>query len=315
MDEKEAMQAKPGQDAKRAGEGRNLAMMAAVFALLMLAGTFCDETLARTLYTPGNVPATLITTLGIYPFTGAAVLFLGVACERVARADRSTISKLVSGGVFVAVALFAGFMGSRSLLDADCLGGIFPGLDKNYAAIGGVFLVCMCPLFYVGWRLATRNDDPGLQKQAVCFVLVLLGAFAFMQLSKGIFNRPRFRSVALGLEGVNFVPWYHISPKPDALMAQYGLAANEFRSFPSGHAILSTCSIAVLLAFTKLVPSLRGKETTLCWAGFGFAVVIMFTRMLLGAHYLSDVSAGALIGLLFVWTSIVVRRKLDGAAA
>jgi membrane-associated phospholipid phosphatase len=292
------------------GERRALAVMAAALGILLLVGTFLDEGIAQALYSPHNVPATIVTTVGIYPLTAAIVLFMGTAFQRVAHSQKGKGVKVVLAAACALIGLFVGFVGAASLLDVDCLGGLVPSLNKNYVVAAVLSLTIEWPLFLVGWKLAKRSDDERLLRRAVCLVVVLLAAFAFMQLTKGVFNRPRYRTVAEGLEGVGFVPWYRISPNPAELMARYGLEASEFRSFPSGHAILSISTISTLLSLTWLFPGLREKRVGLCWAGFAFAVVIMFTRMLLGAHYLSDVCAGALIGLGFVFVYDALQRRI-----
>jgi membrane-associated phospholipid phosphatase len=77
---------------------------------------------------------------------------------------------------------------------------------------------------------------------------------------------------------------------------------------------MSISTISILLSLAWLVPSLRNKKALLCWAGFAFAVVIMFTRMVLGAHYLSDVSAGALLGLVLVFLNDALQRRIGSSA-
>ena len=45
------------------------------------------------------------------------------------------------------------------------------------------------------------------------------------------------------------------------------------------------------LFFNKL----KGKETIMFYIGFGWTLVMMFSRMLVGAHFLTDTCMGALI--------------------
>lgn len=305
-----ATQPSPVAGGGTADERRTIGLMAAIFGVLLLLGIFVDEPIEHALYVPHNVIATLITTVGIYPFAASVVLFMGVACERTVHSDKSMILKIVFGIITITLALLVGYAGASFLTDEDCLGGIMPAIGESGTAKLVLSLIVEWPLFLVGWQLANRNDDKTLAKKAVCFTVVVLAAFAVMQMTKGIFNRPRYRVVAEGFEGVGFVPWYKISPDPADLIAAYGLKANDFRSFPSGHAVLSISVISILLSLSWLIPSLRGKEVKLCWMGFAFAVVIMFTRMLLGAHYLSDVCAGALIGLVFVFIYDVLQRRI-----
>ena len=301
----------PTKDQPRTLERNAIFGMLAFFALTLLIGTFCDEGLAHALFSPGNVPATFVTTLGIYPFFSAVVLFLGVVFERVLHGGMGKVGKVVACLVAAALALVVSFIGAAALVDGDCLGGIFPNLIRNYPVIAGIDLVCVCPLFYLGFRLAANTEDELLLKRVLGLLAIMVAAFVFMRLTKNIFNRPRFRSVALGYPGVEFVPWYKISPDPSDLMAQYGLERGEFSSFPSGHAILSSSVIYILFSLSWIVPALRGREMQLCIGGFVFACVIMFTRMVLGAHYLSDVSMGAIVGLVFTLLYLFVQRRIS----
>lgn len=69
------------------------------------------------------------------------------------------------------------------------------------------------------------------------------------------------------------------------------LSAQSGMSFPSGHALGSTVSYGVLLlVFLPVV----GRRTRPLLAGVavGAVLVVGFTRMALGVHYLSDVLAG-----------------------
>ena len=69
----------------------------------------------------------------------------------------------------------------------------------------------------------------------------------------------------------------------------------EFRSFPSGHSILSTCMVIALQSLSWISVRLRDKQLKLGLLGFGISFAVILSRVILGAHYLSDVSAGALI--------------------
>ena len=59
-------------------------------------------------------------------------------------------------------------------------------------------------------------------------------------------------------------------------------------SFPSGHAT----------AVFSLLPLLDKEFPRLKYIWFGFAIILLFSRIYLGVHYPSDVVAGAIIGYL-----------------
>jgi undecaprenyl-diphosphatase len=81
--------------------------------------------------------------------------------------------------------------------------------------------------------------------------------------------------------------WFDRGRPPDALVETVGA------SFPSGHAVAGAATaVALVLAFFLPAPERRRWE----WIAVGFAFLMAFSRVYLGAHWLSDVVAGVLLG-------------------
>jgi undecaprenyl-diphosphatase len=76
---------------------------------------------------------------------------------------------------------------------------------------------------------------------------------------------------------------------------------NSF-SFPSGHA---TSVFSVLAVIWKEIPWLK-------WFWLVFAVVVAFSRLYLGLHYLTDVVVGALIGFSVSLIIVKYEKKISG---
>ncbi len=279
------------------------------FGALFIIGTFTDEAVAGAIYSPGNTVVAVITALGLYPFTAAAMLFIGSLYERAVHCEKSKPVKVLLCGLCCLLALAGGITGGYSLLEKNSFGFLFPALNKNIPAILAVSVIFVCPMFVFGYRAAKNTRDKLLAKRVIGLIVILLISIIAMQVLKHSFTRPRFRTVAVGYEGIGFVPWYTPFPGSAELSELYGLNGDEFLSFPSGHSILSVCTMFILPCLSWLFPKLKDKQVTLFWAGLIFGVIIMFTRMVLGAHYLSDVSAGAIIGtvLSLVFTFIQIR--------
>ena len=66
------------------------------------------------------------------------------------------------------------------------------------------------------------------------------------------------------------------------------LEINHSYSFPSSHA---AAVFAPLVLIDKLFPKLK-------WVWLGLGILVLFSRIYLGVHYMSDVIGGALIGYL-----------------
>lgn len=97
-----------------------------------------------------------------------------------------------------------------------------------------------------------------------------------------------------GLVG-NLLKWIFGRYRPVMLFEEnlYGFDffqhTHQFTSFPSGH---SNTAAALVVAASLLIP--RGR-----WVWLSVGLLIAASRIFVGAHYLSDVIAGWIVGLLF----------------
>ena len=285
-------------------------IMLVVFAALFLVGTFYDETIAAAIYTPDNLPAIFITTAGIYPFFASAVLFMGTLTERTIHSGLNKPLKVLFCCICACLALYSGFEGSRSLLSVDCLGGVFPMLNHNTPIAIVVSIVAAYPLFFLGYRLGAKSKDKLLAKKILGLVAIMLIALLSMEVLKIIFSRPRYRIVVRGYEGIGFVPWYEPFSGAAGFIGSFGLEKTDLRSFPSGHSVLSISCVYILLSVVWLFPKLKKRVDLLLICGLTFGIIVMFTRMQLGAHYLSDVSAGALIGTALSLIYVIIQHRI-----
>lgn len=65
----------------------------------------------------------------------------------------------------------------------------------------------------------------------------------------------------------------------------------EIKSFPSGHSQWAGTTLSLsLLAFVH--PKWQEKEKTVFFVTLFYAVVVMISRLMQGAHFLSDVTVG-----------------------
>ena len=279
------------------------------FGVLFFAGTFTDEYISRTLFSPGNTIVSVITSLGLIPYFAAPMLFCGTLYEKAVHSSQAKPVKVILCVICALTALFVGFIGGGALADRNCFGMIFPSINRNYPVIAVLSILFEYPLFFVGYHFSRKTVDKLLVQRIIGLFIILLLAFVIMQSLKYTFNRPRYRTVVLGYEGIGFVPWYTRFEGASEYSELYGINGDEFLSFPSGHSILSVSAMYILPSFSWIFPKLRKHQFIMVMTGFLFGLVIMLTRIMLGAHYLSDVSMGATIGTLLslVYTIIQLR--------
>ncbi len=118
---------------------------------------------------------------------------------------------------------------------------------------------------------------------AVTGICVMAAQGILVTAVKSVWGRVRFRDLlASGSYGA-FTPWYIPS----------GINGN--RSFPSGHTSgASVVFLSMLLpaAFKKY----ENKMPLAFWLSFAYTAVVAVSRLVMGAHFLSDVVMGAVIG-------------------
>ncbi len=85
--------------------------------------------------------------------------------------------------------------------------------------------------------------------------------------------------------------------RPDAAFA---LIQESGYSFPSGHAILAVALYGFLIYFFWKYFKRWKKKVDALFLGFLIIILLGFSRLYLGVHYISDVWAGYMIGLFWL---------------
>ncbi len=253
----------------------------ALSAALLVLGAFFDTNIANAMYQPDNVAARIMESVGIFPpfvFVGGmfAVLFYLVKEE-----DKRAVLKKVLTALGVVLAYLAfGYMATDELMTGT--------LPRALIAMGASAM--LTPLTFLIFRNKKRET---LKRLAIFLIFAsmvsVISTLISVNVIKYFWGRMRYREMmAEGdylLEG--FTPWYHAN----------GFTLHGHHSFPSGH----TCSAAnllVLCALPEVFSDSEKKHTTVAVFCGVYIFAMAYSRMVLGAHFLSDVTAGFLIGFL-----------------
>lgn len=145
--------------------------------------------------------------------------------------------------------------------------------------------------------LRKKNADEiyELLKISIVTIVYLLSVLIAINIIKTVWGRVRFREMT---DQSEFTRWF----------IPQGINGN--RSFPSGH----TSNASTLYVITMFAPLLKKKwHKALCYIIPILWIIIMaISRVIVGAHFASDVLFGALISvLLFYICKKVVLKKLE----
>ena len=136
---------------------------------------------------------------------------------------------------------------------------------------------------------------------SVAVIILFVAAFsqAAAQGIKAVNKRVRFR--AINVYGGEFTPWYRFNGYPESFRALVEVAGTKdaIKSFPSGHTTAAGIVFAAF-AFPFAFRNLSSKRYS--WMFFAlpflYAITVAVARIIMGAHYLSDVTFGFCLALL-----------------
>ncbi len=135
-----------------------------------------------------------------------------------------------------------------------------------------------------------------LKTIALISVIVMFVQIGLIEVMKYLWGRVRFRDLLASGNFEAFTPWYVLN----------GINGNK--SFPSGHT--AGASMSYLLMFIPFVSDKLKNKTALCFTlPCVYTSLVAFTRLVMGAHYLSDVTMGGTVGFTIVIIALAVYQK------
>ena len=151
----------------------------------------------------------------------------------------------------------------------------------------------------VGLYLLSQKVNVEVKKKLLTWAFVVLFAAiigkVLTEVFKGMAGRMRYRAMWVEGDFEAYTPWYEFvgKRKPSAEQVAMGMPSDIYKSFPSGHT--SAATMAILFGFVPSILEKKKSTVVLVWiVSIAFPVLVAFSRMVVGAHFLSDVTIGAL---------------------
>ena len=182
-----------------------------------------------------------------------------------------------------------------------------PNGFRQYEHIKWVGYLMVLPIAggcgYLGYSLTKKSNTPYLWLIfAVLAFCIFMSLVPGVTLLKSIFHRPRYRTLVL-YDDIGFHNWWERCSNYKDLMLEHGIIKEEFKSFPSGHAGASLVFVLAVSALPLLDKKYEKIQLPLFYGGLAWVLLVSFTRILVGAHFLSDVSMGGILTSIFMLIS------------
>ena len=153
----------------------------------------------------------------------------------------------------------------------------------------GIFFDKQIVLAVANYRIPSLNDFMVWVSYGGTWfvVLIIMTSLFLFNERKRKWILPLWLSLAISALIIKIIKIVIVRDRPYLALGLEALSKSTGNSFPSGHATSVFSSLAVL---DKEFPRLK-------WFWFIFAFLVLFSRIYLGVHYLSDVAVGGIIGL------------------
>lgn len=140
-------------------------------------------------------------------------------------------------------------------------------------------------------------------------MLPVVGAFIGIMVAR---SRPLLAATMIAAYGLQFalvwIGWGYWNRDRPSLIAD-GVAASGLHSFPSGHTVV-VITVYGLLGYLWCRAARNWAERLLITVATGFWItMIILSRLVLGAHWPSDVIVGTAMGAIWLMTVILALRR------
>ncbi len=253
-------------------------------AILMFTGSIIDYPLSRAIIDPTSFFAIFFAGFGAFPASLGAIGG-GVLLIRGSHRHKTwaKVAALIVG--LIAIALGSWLSVSTPLK------------YTNWNATALVLVAVAAILFTVVFTLWLAGQSPRratLRKVGILLIATILTELVVINIMKGIWERPRMRFIATRPEDL-FHHWWQVGNELREFFLPRGIAADEFKSFPSGHTGHATLMMSLAL-MPRLKLNWRRQQNRLLAGGIIWAALTALSRVVIGAHFLTDTVMGFAIG-------------------
>ncbi len=278
-----------------------------LLGVAMLVGTFFDYEISAGLLDEGSRFGVIMAAFGWYPAlwvlssAGSLLVVVGL------RKGRAGPFLAVSGSAMVIGAVGAGAIVPQSYWESAT------GETLSMWLTSGVSILLNGAVVLGSVALSRRTESGRVLQVAGVLLFVLVAQVAAIYLIKVLWLRPRMLLVAEDL-GVPYEPWWHAGFSDLQYWLDAGVPKDDFKSFPSAH----TGNAASALALAQVVAlHERGRRwvTPVFLTGFVLALAVALSRIVVGAHFLTDTAVAIALVLALLLISAKAAAQMGARSA
>ena len=294
----------------------HLLIIAGILLVGFILGSIYDLQIDQALWSENNPFGLFMASFGVYPcYAGLAFIGGGLLETTLQRKELPIVGRIVCfalSGIAYVMAIYL-------------CGKEFPSVNgHNVPQLAWLsYLICaivFAGVYFLAFMVCRKGDQKQMFRVLICMVIIFtIALLPAGFLIKLVIHRPRYRYL-VRTGAVPFHNWWEncadykniIETYKETGIEGFPITKEDFKSFPSGHSGTGMIMAMFLPYFSYFFPKLRGKEIFLFYGGAAFGFLMMFSRMLVGAHYLTDTCMGSLIVIVvfYVVNEVAFRKKI-----
>lgn len=301
-----------------------------IFSLLVIIATIYDYKISEILASKGlengnyfsnNIFGRIFEVIGempLYLFLMFAMSILVVNCDKISKQNIKIISKIILyvGGILIC---FYGIYKIGKYLSELNTSLYF--LHDNYLTYAVMLLLSIIIQLLLCFLMQKHLKDLCIKLLPFAFVIIVTAALSqiIVQGIKPFFARERFRAIYYleyrNVTSQGFTKWFVMngsaSKIANTFASDLNVTSTFFSSFPSGHTAGAGITYS-LIALPLCIQTFNNKKYK--WLFYVIPIVITGTvalsRIVMGAHYMSDVLFGGTLAFLSTVIGILIFNKI-----
>lgn len=266
-------------------------------------GLFFDLSFAKIIYNNKSVVGMFFAAIGETPAYGG-LAFIGGGLIAVSLKREKKAEKIALIVLAIIVTIIGTYLSSNAIKSHNAL-----DIEKQwYISLPIAILICGgCG--YCGYLLTSRSENPLILKTLFAMLISIAGVLLTVTLLKKIWARPRPRFVDLYSYDL-FRNWWELNTGVREKYMELGVISDEFKSCPSGHSS-SACLALLLMYLPHFDKKYENKEHILFLIGIGWTFIVAFTRLIMGAHFITDVTFAIMIAMIIIFVTYLLMYKIN----
>ena len=256
---------------------------------IFIVGLFFDLNYAKAIYNK-NVFGVFFAAIGETPAYGG-LAFVAGGLYSYQKGVHKKLNKIVLLLISTILLVAGTFLSMRAMKSHNAL-----DIPNQWYLTLPIAILLDGGLCLLGYDLTNKTNNKDILRVLIFMGAVIIAQLLVITILKRIWGRPRYRFLISSDGSLDYYRnWWEVNSGVKELFPN--ISSDNFKSCPSGHTASASCAFLIVL-LPRFNEKLKGKEIILMIIATIWALVVGFSRHMMGAHFLTDTSFAMMIVMI-----------------